>query len=77
MKLPPYENPTDQSLLHKNFENFKDYLLNIRSIQVGFSGFLKQVGSLIRLLNLHDSQKDSICRSSILTLKSPNKIVFS
>ena len=46
-------------------------------MQEGLSGFLKQVGSLIRLLNLYDSQKDSICGSSILTLKSPIKVVFS
>ena len=46
-------------------------------MQGELSGFLKQVGSLIRVLNLYDSQKDSILGSSILTLKSPIKIVFS
>ena len=46
-------------------------------IQEGFSGFLKQVESLIKLLNLCDSQKDSVCGSSILTLKSSNKIISS
>ena len=41
--------------------------VNIRSIQEEFSGFVKQVKTLIRL-----SRKDSICGSSILTSKSPN-----
>ena len=46
-------------------------------MQEGLSGFIKQVGSWIRLLNLCDSQNYSIYGSSILTLKSPIKIVFS
>ena len=45
-------------------------------MQEELSGFLKQVGSLIRLLNLYDSQKDFVRGLSILTLKSPVKIVF-
>ena len=44
-------------------------------MQEGLFGFLRQVGSLIRLLNLYDSQNG--CGSLILTLKSPIKIVFS
>ena len=44
-------------------------------MQEGLSGFLKQVGSLIILLNLYDSQNG--CGSLILTLKSHIKIVFS
>ena len=46
-------------------------------MQERLSGFVKQVGSLIRLLNLCDSQNDSIYGPSILTLKSRIKIVFS
>ena len=73
MKLPSYEYLIDQSPLHNNNESYKDFV-NIRSRQEGFSGFLKQVGSLIRLLNLYNSQKDSICGSSVLIMKSPNKV---
>ena len=61
----------------QEFLKLQGLFVNIRSIQEGYAGFLKQVGSLIRLLNLYDSQKDSRCGSSILTLKSPNKIVVS
>ena len=46
-------------------------------MQEGLSAFLKQVGSLIRVLSLYDSQKDSICASSILTLKSSINTVLS
>ena len=46
-------------------------------MQKGLYGFLKQVGFLIRLLNLHDLLQDYIYGSSIITLKSPIKIVFS
>ena len=46
-------------------------------MQEGLSGFSKQVGSLIRVLSLYDSQKDSICASSILTLKSSINTVLS
>ena len=52
-------------------------LVNIKAIQLGFLGFLKQVGCFIRFVRLYDLQKDFMVVSSILALKSPRKTTFS
>ena len=52
-------------------------LVKIRSIQVGFSEFLKHVGCLMRLFKLYELQKFLIVSSSTHTLKSPRSIMFS
>ena len=52
-------------------------LVNIRSTQLGFLGFLEQVGCFIRFVKLQDSKKDVIGTSEIPALKSPRKIIYS
>ena len=52
-------------------------LVKIRSTQLGFCGFLKHVGCLIRLFKLYELQKFLIVLSSIHTLKSPRSFMFS
>ena len=39
LKLSSYENLIDQSLLHKNFESYKDYLLLSNQYKKDFPGF--------------------------------------
>ena len=49
----------------------------MRSMQDGFSGFLQDVGSLIRHLRSYISQKTVISLLSMPTLKSPKTMKFS
>ena len=61
------------SLLHL----LRGLLVKTRSMQLGFSGSLKQVGCFMRDLKSWFSYKFFVKESSMLALKSPNKITFS
>ena len=51
-------------------------LVNIKSIHVGFSKFLKRVGCLIRCFRDYLWQNDFTCCSLILVLKSSKNIIL-
>ena len=53
-----------------------DLLVNIKSIQLGFSGFLKKVGCFIRFVRLYDLQKYFMVVSSISALNFREKQRF-
>lgn len=51
----------------QEFWELQGLLVNNRLMHEGFSGFIKQFGSLIKPINVYKLQKDSIQGSLILT----------